>query len=466
VTTASISRRTVLATSASAAALGLLGGAPARAAAPVPDARRAAEVRAEFLHAWRGYTSHAWGRDEVRPVSGRPHDFFAPGRTLGLSIVEAVDTLHLMGEDHEVARCCDWIEQHFDVSQDAGVNVFESVIRLVGGLLAAHLATGRPALLKRCAELADRLLPAFTSSPTGIPYQRVNLASGHVSGRVVSLAQACSNAPEFGLLSRLTGDARYYDAASRAYRAVVSRVSALDLLGTSIDVETGRWADTTSWVPNPPVDSCYEYLWTAYALLGDRELLSWYRRLTAAVVRHQARTIGGRLWFVQVDSRTGRTTGYAQSELAAFYAGLLAKGGDLRHGAAYYRSWTDVLNRYSLLPETIDLRTLRATSPGNQLRPEYANAAFDLWRVTGSAYYQDTAWHWFTATRAHQRVPGGYTVATDVTGRGVRLGDLTPGYFFAENLKYLWLMYSATPRFDYRNGILSTEGKVLRGLRP
>ena len=36
-------------------------------------------------------------------------------------------------------------------------------------------------------------------------------------------------------------------------------------------------------------------------------------------------------------------------------------------------------DRYGVLPEGIDYTTLAATSKGNQLRPEFADAAFSLW---------------------------------------------------------------------------------------
>ena len=442
---------------------------PPRAALPAAmpsPAAIAEQVRQEYLHGWRGYTAKAWGYDELRPVSGGHHDFFQTGHSFGLSIVEALDTLYLMGQDAELARCCAWIDAHLDPAQNVDTHVFEAIIRIVGGLIAGYQATGRASLLARAREFADRLLPAFTKSPTGVPYTHVNLRTGAVQGRAVPLAEAGTSVMEFGVLSRLTGDIRYYQASMRAYRAVLARRSALNLLGDTIDAESGRWLDPVCATPNPPVDSFYEYLWGGGALLNDSQLTAWYRELTAATLRHQAVEVSGHLWFRSVDYRTGRPSGPAQqSELASFYAGLLAKGGNPQQGAAYYRSWTAALDRFPVLPETLDYADLRAVDRGNQLRPEYANSAFDLWRTTGDSYYRQTAYQWFLAMRDCQRVAGGYTVATDVTTRGMRLGDLTPAYWFAENLKYLWLMFSGTPRFDYRTGVLSTEGKVLRGLR-
>lgn len=471
---ARLPRRAVLGATAATALATLLPARRAAAAAPAAgspggraglpsDAEAARQVRAEFVHSWEGYKRSAWGYDELRPLSAGHNDFYLPGRTFGLSIVEALDTLYVMELDHEVKLAADWIDKHFDPAQDGDVHVFEAVIRLVGGLLSAHLCTGRHTLLTRCRELADRLLPAFTASPTGIPYTHVNLRTGAVSGTTPPLAEIGSNILEFGVLSQLTGDDRYYSAAKRAYRAVLERRSSLDLLGTTLDTETGRWVDTTSCAPNPPVDSFYEYLWAGGELFGDHELRDWYRLLTDAVLRRQSEQRDGRLWFCQVDSASGEVVGRGQSELGAFYAGLLGKGGDRGRGEEYYRSWTQLLDRYPVLPEAVDFTGLQVTAPGNELRPEYVNSSFDLWRLTGDAVYKQTAYRYFRGLRDHLRVPGGYTVATDVTSTPMRLGDLTPGYWFAENPKYLYLMFARTPRFDHRTGLLSTEGKILRG---
>jgi hypothetical protein len=73
---------------------------------------------------------------------------------------------------------------------------------------------------------------------------------------------------------------------------------------------------------------------------------------------------------------------------------------------------------------------------GNALRPEYVNAACDLWFLTHDRKYRDTAWSYFTAMRDHCRVANGYTVVKDVTTRPMTLGDYTPAYAFAENFKF------------------------------
>jgi mannosyl-oligosaccharide alpha-1,2-mannosidase len=172
------------------------------------------------------------------------------------------------------------------------------------------------------------------------------------------------------------------------------------------------------------------------------------------------------LWYRQVDFQTGATVSRQASELASFWAEVLAHAGQLSTGAAYYRSWTAELQRFAVLPEEIDYSTGAVVSTGNQFRPEYVNSSFDLFLQTGDPYYARTALQYFDGMRANARVPAGYTIVNDVTTTPMTLGDLMPAYGFAENFKYLYLIFSRTPRFDRGNYYLSTEGKILRGLLP
>ncbi len=439
---------------------------PITARATAAAASTAAGVREEFLHAWHGYRRNAWGRDEVRPVSGTAHDFFITGHSLGLSIVEALDTLYVLECDEELADAVAWLRADLSFDVDGDVQMFEAVIRLVGGLLAGFYATGKPFLLAAARDLADRLYPCFEKSPSGAPYRFVNLRTGAVSGNVTNLAEAATNILEFGELSRLTGNAKYLDAATKAYAAIIARRSPLDLLATSFDVERGVFVDAEDVGPNPPGDSFYEYLWGAWVLFGDVRAREWYGLLTDAILKHERTRIDGPTWFANVDYGTGALLpAQSQSELAAFYAELLAKSGNLRTGEFYYDSFTAVEDRFGLIPEQFDYRTLRLLDPGYQLRPEYANSAFDLWFLTGRDKYRATARRHFARLREHCRVAGGYTIVTDVTTRPMKHGDLCPAYCFAENFKYLYLMFADSPRFDGTSYYLSTEGKIFRGLR-
>jgi mannosyl-oligosaccharide alpha-1,2-mannosidase len=426
----------------------------------------AAAVREEFLHAWKGYKRYAWGADEVRPVSGTPSNFFIEDRSFGLSIIEALDTLYVMELDDELHACVEWLRTHLDFDVDGDVQMFEVMIRMVAGLMSGYYATHERFLLDGARDLADRLLPCFTKSPTGAPYRYVNLATGAVREAKTNLAEIGTNLLEYGDLSRLTGDPKYRNASMRAYSAVMTKRSSLDLLGSDFNVETGEFIGTDDVAPDEPVDSFYEYLWGGWQMLGETQTRDWYQLLTAAIVKYKATHVDGRLWFRTVDYATGTpTAATTTSELAAFYAELLAKGGNRDAGEAFYDSWTAASEKYGLIPEEIDYTTLAATDAEYGLRPEYANSAFDLWFLTHDEKYRRTAYRHFEALRKNCRVPDGYTVLKDVRTTPMTLGDHFPAYAFSENFKYLYLMFADSPRFDAKAYYLNTEGKVLRGLR-
>ncbi len=148
-------------------------------------------------------------------------------------------------------------------------------------------------------------MPIFTKSPTGMPYSAVNMATGVVSQPNSILAAVGSNILELGTLSQLTGDPSYYNVAKRALSEVYSRRSPLDLLGSSINVETGQWTGGADTGPNPVTDSFYEYLYGAYALFGDKDCLAWYHTINDAMTKHLVESYNGLTWYKTVDFRTG-----------------------------------------------------------------------------------------------------------------------------------------------------------------
>jgi Glycosyl hydrolase family 47 len=462
---APLSRRAFLGGLAAGGTALAAGRLPVAIAAPVgPWPRLAEDVRTEFLRTYQAYLDLAFPHDELRPVSGSGSDFFVQGHPFLLSTVESLDTLYVMEADRELRQGVAECRRQLDFDVDAYVQVFEVVIRLVGGLLSGYLATRDSELLRLCRDLTDRLLPAFKKSPTGAPYRFVNLRTGDVRESENFLAEIGTNITEFGTLSRLTGDGRYYAASKRALEAVFDRRSSLDLVGTTLNVETGAWTDRDSTI-NPPVDSYYEYLWDGWDLFRDADLLRWYRTHTEAILGRQAIDIDGRLWFNTVDYETGVETSREQSELASFYAGLLGQSGYRLLGRSYLRSWGAALRRFPILPEGLDPETFAATQPGNQLRPEYVDSAFNLWLTDGRDRWVDIAADYYRRMKRTSRVENGYTILTDVTTDPPQQGDLTSGYWYSENMKYYWLMFARARRFDYRSNYLSTEGNIFRGLR-
>jgi mannosyl-oligosaccharide alpha-1,2-mannosidase len=449
------------------AAAGLTGAAPRGAgmSRDIDWQALAADVKAEMAFAWRGYKARAWGHDQLKPVSGGYEEFFFAGQPMGLTIIEALDTLWLMGLDSEFEEGLNWILTNLRFDIDAEIQLFECSIRLLGGLLAAHHACGEPRLLALAQDLANRLAPAFERSPTGMPYRFVNLKTGAVRRDPVTFpAEVGSYLPEWGALAKLTGERRFYDLPKAAVKAMVDRCSAIDLLADTINLESGKWLSRQATV-GPPSDSFYEYLWDAWQLHGDRDARGWYETLTAAVLKHQQVRVDGRLWFARVDFETGAVLNHHQTELDAFYGGLLAQGGATKQGVACTFSWVAVQDKFGVIPEGVDYTTFQATTPSNALRPELADAALNLWLLDRDPRWRHVCQRHFESMKRTSRTKWGYSGITDVTKRPMTLDDRCPGYWWAEQMKYYYLIFSDTTRFDYQTNYLSTEGKILLGLR-
>ena len=65
----------------------------------------------------------------------------------------------------------------------------------------------------------------------------------------------------------------------------------------------------------------------------------------------------GRLWFPRIDYETGKILNHHQTELDAFYGGLLGQGGDMKDGRAYTLSWAVVQDKFGVLPEGFDYKS-------------------------------------------------------------------------------------------------------------
>lgn len=253
-----------------------------------------------------------------------------------LTAVDSLSTLAVLAHSSEQSRLAFWstiheLETYFDskggFNIDSTVQVFETTIRILGGLLSGHLfaigefeGVGDPpmgvydgVLLRLAYDLGERLLPAFETSETGIPHPRVNLRYGlrkraltmvekfryKAEGRgwqetafvkpfvaafcpntetesPVNPAEDISNncaagagtmVLEMSLLSRLTGDGRFEEVSKRAFNAVWIRRTSLDLIGNGLDSITGEWTEFFSGL-GAGMDSFYEYAFKSYVLLS------------------------------------------------------------------------------------------------------------------------------------------------------------------------------------------------------
>ena len=421
----------------------------------------AAEVKAEFLHAWNGYKKYAWGHDDLKPLSKTHHDWYP--QPLLMTPVDALDTMIIMGFDEEAAATQKYILDNLSFDKDIEVQNFEITIRLLGGLLTIYQLTNDKRFLDLAEDLGNRLLPVF-NSPTGLPYRYVNLKTGKVSKPVSNPAETGTLIIEFGALSKLTGKPIFFEKAKRALVATYDRRSKIGLVGEWINVETGSWTKTDSHISGA-IDSYYEYLLKCSLLFGDRDCKRMWDESIVAINKYLADEpnsdqFGKELWYGHADMNTGARAATTYGALDAFFPAVLALSGDLKRAQrlqdSSYRMW----NHEGIEPEEFDYRARKVVSPAYHLRPEIVESTYYLYRYTKDKKYLlmgEQLWRDFVK---HCRTEVAYAALKSAVTK--EKNDSMQSFLFAETFKYFYLLFSPPRTLDFEKVIFNTEAHPIR----
>src|SRR6478609_2222457 len=416
----------------------------------------ALQVRGEFLYAWNAYKQYAWGHDELKPLSKSYRDWHSG--TLLMTPVDALDTMIMMGLTDEAAKTREFIVKNLSFDQDIEVKNFEITIRLLGGLLSSYQLSGDERLLDLADNLGNRLLPVF-NSPTGMPYMYVNLKTGKTRGAESNPAEIGTLLLEFGTLSKLSGKPIYYEKAKRAVSELYSRRSPIGLVGSSINVETGKWIDTTSHIGGG-IDSYYEYLLKSWLLFEDKDCKKMWEASVKAVNKYLADNTRNGLWYSQVDMNTGRRISTQYGALDAFFPAVLARSGDVERAKRLQESSYKMWTTFGIEPETLDYTTMKAVSPGYQLRPEIIESAYYLAFYTKDPRYQEMGSTFILSLVRYCKADAGFAALSNVETKSKR--DSMESYFLAETLKYLYLLFAPRETLDLNKVVFNTEAHPLR----
>jgi len=460
--------------------LAVLIFAPLSQAQPrVNQPQLAAQVRAEFLHAWNGYKKYAWGHDDLKPLSKTYHDWYA--EPLLMTPVDALDTMILMGLNDEAKRTREYIARNLSFDKDISVQNFEITIRLLGGLLSGYQLTGDKRLLDLAEDLGNRLLPVF-ESPTGLPYRYVNLKTGKVRRNVTNPAEAGTLLIEFGTLSKLTRRPVFFDKAKRALVEVYKRRSPIGLVGTWINVETGEWTGKDSHISGA-IDSYYEYLLKCAILFDDADCRRMWEQSVAAINQNLRDETKGRmkteLWYGHADMNSGKRTATTYGALDAFFPAVLALSGDLNRARLLQDSSYKMWMKHGIEPEEINYETMEVVSPGYPLRPEIVESTYYLYHyallgspglptliartngaITSKEKYQQMGRTMFEDFVKHCRTDEGYAALKSVVTK--EKSDSMPSFLFAETFKYFYLLFAPPKTLDFDKVIFNTEAHPVR----
>lgn len=412
-----------------------------------------------------------------------------------------ISLVELYGDGHRGScgsRAC-----AFDL--DSKVQVFETNIRGVGGLLSAHLfAIGdlpirgyKPQwtesedstrvitwgnfvydgqLLRLAHDLGSRLLPAF-STASGMPYPRVNLRHGipfyqdaeegvcRLDGKSQGsreITETCAAGAgslilEFTTLSRLSGDHRFETLAKQAFWSVWRRRSSIGLLGNGVDAESGQWTMPPLSGIGAGIDSFFEYALKSHILLSnlsyDAEdeatespevFLRTWQQAHAAVKRHVYRSNRSEMhpFYGQADLFTGAPRYGWIDNLSAYYPGLLALAGEIDEAIESHLLFSALWTRYGALPER--WHAFNA----------YIDPNFRHW--AGRPEFIESTWYLHRATRDPWYLHVGEMILRDIRRRcwtkcgWTDLSDVISGekrdrmesFFLGETAKYLYLLFS------------------------
>jgi mannosidase alpha-like ER degradation enhancer 2 len=292
-----------------------------------------------------------------------------------------------------------------------------------------------------------------------MPYVFVNLKTGAVKGVESNPAEIGSLLIEFGTLAKLTGKQVYYDKAKRALVEVYNRRSPIGLVGSTINVETGKWIDPTSHISGG-IDSYYEYLLKCSILFRDKDCERMWQTSIAALNQYVADQTPTGLWYKQVNMNTGALVSSHYGALDAFFPAVLALSGDLDRAKALQESSYKMWTTFGVEPEEMDYSTMKITYPGYELRPEIIESTYYLYCFTADSRYLDMGRTFFDSLQKYCRTDVGYAALRNVETKEKR--DDMESFFLAETLKYLYLLYAPKSTLDLHTVVFNTEAHPMQ----
>lgn len=481
---------------------------------------RQRKVVAAFEHSWSAYAKDAFGMDEYKPLSHSGSNLIPNG--MGFTIVDSLDTILLMKLEGPFEQARKWVEKSLNFNQDKPVNVFETTIRVLGGLLSAyHLSGNDKVFLNKAIDLADRLLPAF-DSPSKIPFASINLHSGepvkaHFNAGASSTAEATTLQLEFKYLAQITGKKKYWDAAEKVMIRMYEIEKPDGLVPIFINPDSGEFWGSEIRLGSRG-DSYYEYLLKQYLQTNGSEPVyrEMYDESVRGIKRHLVQysypssllylaelpnglssprlhpKMDHLVCFIGGSFALGATEGYTvptfdPKQLKQFPARLTSdlsphvRAEDLNMGAELTKTCAQMYFRTAtgLAPEIAYFRTdesdmsegvrgltddmyIKALDAHNLQRPETVESLFILWRTTGDVKYRDWGWKIFEAFEKHTRIEtGGHASLDSVEENPPHKRDKMETFWLAETLKYLYLLFGDDDLIPLSEYVFNTEAHPL-----
>jgi mannosyl-oligosaccharide alpha-1,2-mannosidase len=236
--------------------------------------QRRETVKACFSRFWEAYKDRAWMKDELLPISGSGQNNFGGW---GATLVDTLDTLFIMDLGQDLADAIQAVS-NIDFSRVLAaerINIFETTIRFLGGLLAAYDLTHHPVLFGKAIELGELLYHAF-DTPNHMPvlhwdWRKAAEGDEQLAEEQNYLAELGSLSLEFTRLSQNTQDAKWYDVINRITEVLVQQRNLTKLPGmwpVWVNPRAEDLFSTNRFTLGGTSDSVYEYFAKEFILLN------------------------------------------------------------------------------------------------------------------------------------------------------------------------------------------------------
>lgn len=422
------------------------------------------------MKSWDSYRIYAWKKDALLPLSKSGRDQFSGWAA---TLVDSLDTLWIMGLRDEFDEAAAAVAQiDFGSSTSRYVNVFETNIRYLGGLLAAYDLSKRKVLLQKAIELGDLIYGAFNTANRmpvdNLDFEAAKDGSGLVVEDSVVSASPGTLTLELTRLSQVTGNPKYYDAITDIVDLFYRGQNQTALPGLFPMYVSMRREDVTTgdiFTISGNADSAYEYFPKMHALLSGAD--PKYARLTRGFMDAAKDHLFYRPMVpdnddilmsgnVNVDGAGNPELDPETEHLSCFIGGTFALAGrllnseeDVEVGARLTRGCAYAYKSFAtgIMPERLNMvpcepgkpckwdedrwvaeRKKRpeykphlpkgfttAKDPRYLLRPEAIESVFVMYRITGDSSWQDVAWDMFRAVASGTATELGSASLTDVT---------------------------------------------------
>ncbi|KAJ3323197.1 Mannosyl-oligosaccharide 1,2-alpha-mannosidase IC [Blyttiomyces sp. JEL0837] len=379
-------------------------------------------IRNMARHAWKGYHNHAFGHDELRPHSKTFFDWHSPYSILHTPI-DSLDTFLIMNLETEYTQAKEIIfnSTMFNGTYQINVSFFETVIRIIGGLLSVYDLNGDQKVLELCVKLADVIVENGFSFDDiegqgygGFPSDSVSLRRGSRGyGSGSNLAGIGSNQLEFQYLTDVTGNPIYEQKSLYVFEKL--RQIKLPVPGLF-----------PTYIPSGQTD------------MSECGMFSLGGRLNPINPHHKMN---------KVEKVNKKLSELKQQEV----------GKELTDSCI----WSYFSTETGLGAEVTNMELMKADYPKFHLRPEVIESIFYMWRFTHDPIYREKGWEIVMALEKHCKAPdGGYYGLDDVNNPKSK-DDRMNSFFIAETLKYLYLLYTDDDVIPLEKYVFNTEAHPL-----